>query len=223
MTMEKKTNLSTQSNPSTSLTETKDPEEMTAGLNSGTLSTEKRIPRSISQKFLQTLNFTMKTNQGDSEETIAGRSYRDQITSYNTFRSRTRKSKYFIIQMLATLNHHTYRIRLRQEKITVPIQKIQTTNDHETRNKTGLPMSVPNKSFRNSEAGADSDSSNYFTPQQKRRKKADLATVTEDKSAKRSKGNKSSVASKKLKQGSNSENKIEIEPDSETDQPKPLD
>ncbi|KAA6332450.1 MAG: hypothetical protein EZS28_053275, partial [Streblomastix strix] len=56
-----------------------------------------------------------------------------------------------------------------------------------------------------------------------REKKADVVPVTEDKSAKRSKGNKTSAGSMKQKQGFNSDNQIEIEPDSETDEPDQLD
>ncbi|KAA6387809.1 MAG: hypothetical protein EZS28_016667 [Streblomastix strix] len=88
-------------------------------------------------------------------------------------------------------------------KVFVPIQRIQPTNNHDTR--------------------TNSDTPNHFTPQQELRKKADVALVTEDKSVKRSKGNKTSAGSKKQKQGFNSENQIEIEPDSETDQPDQLD
>ncbi|KAA6329007.1 MAG: hypothetical protein EZS28_053651, partial [Streblomastix strix] len=44
------------------------------------------------------------------------------------------------------------------------------------------------------------------------------ASVTKDKSVKRSKGNKTSAGSKKQKQGFNSENQTEIEPDSDNDQ-----
>ncbi|KAA6364047.1 MAG: hypothetical protein EZS28_040425, partial [Streblomastix strix] len=58
---------------------------------------------------------------------------------------------------------------------------------------------------------------------QERRKKADVAPVTEDKSAKHSKGNKTSAGSKKQKQGFNSENQIEIEPDTETEESDQLD
>ncbi|KAA6377654.1 MAG: hypothetical protein EZS28_026823, partial [Streblomastix strix] len=54
-------------------------------------------------------------------------------------------------------------------------------------------------------------------------KKGRCSPVTEDKSDKRSKGYKTSVGSKQLKQRSNSENKIEMEPDSETDKPDQLD
>ncbi|KAA6362486.1 MAG: hypothetical protein EZS28_041986, partial [Streblomastix strix] len=43
MTMKTMTNLSTQSNPSSSLTETMDSERMTAGRSYRPLSTEKRI------------------------------------------------------------------------------------------------------------------------------------------------------------------------------------
>ncbi|KAA6386639.1 MAG: hypothetical protein EZS28_017832 [Streblomastix strix] len=102
-------------------------------------------------------------------------------------------------------------------------QKIQQPNEHDTRSRTGQLKSVPNKSLGSPEARANSDTSNHFTQQQERRKKADVAPVTEDKSAKRSKGNKTSAGSKKQKQGFNSENHIEIEPDSETDQLDQLD
>ncbi|KAA6403420.1 MAG: hypothetical protein EZS28_001048 [Streblomastix strix] len=84
MTMDTKTNLSTQSDPSTSLTKTIDAERMTAGRSYRPLSTEKRIPRSISQKHPLILHFTMQTDQMDSEETVAGRSYRQQPTKMNT-------------------------------------------------------------------------------------------------------------------------------------------
>ncbi|KAA6340364.1 MAG: hypothetical protein EZS28_052539, partial [Streblomastix strix] len=108
-------------------------------------------------------------------------------------------------------------------KVVVLKQKIQQPNEHETRSKTGQLKSVPNKFLGSPEARANSDSFNHFTQQQERRKKADVAPVTEDKSVKRSKGNKTSAGSKKQKQGFNSENKIEIEPDSETDQSDQLD
>ncbi|KAA6371514.1 MAG: hypothetical protein EZS28_032958 [Streblomastix strix] len=80
MTMETMTNLSTQWNPSISLTETIDSESMTAGRSYKPLSTEKRIPRSISQKYPPTLHLTMQTDQMDLEETVAGRRYRQQPT-----------------------------------------------------------------------------------------------------------------------------------------------
>ncbi|KAA6378538.1 MAG: hypothetical protein EZS28_025939 [Streblomastix strix] len=51
MTTETMTNLSTQSNPSVSLTQTMDSDRMTAELSYRPLSTEKRIPRSIQQKI----------------------------------------------------------------------------------------------------------------------------------------------------------------------------
>ncbi|KAA6372960.1 MAG: hypothetical protein EZS28_031514 [Streblomastix strix] len=108
-------------------------------------------------------------------------------------------------------------------KVVVPRQKMQPTNDHDTRSKIGQQKSVPNKSLGSSEARANSDTSNRFTSQQEQRKMADVAPVTEDKSVKHSKGNKTSAGSKKQKQGFNSENQIEIEPDSETDQPDQLD
>ncbi|KAA6402178.1 MAG: hypothetical protein EZS28_002288 [Streblomastix strix] len=89
-------------------------------------------------------------------------------------------------------------------KVVVLKQRIQQANDNDTRSKTGQPKSVPNKSLRIPIAGANSDIPNHFTPQQKQRKKADVAPVTEDKSAKHSKSNKTSAGSKKQKQGFNS-------------------
>ncbi|KAA6377866.1 MAG: hypothetical protein EZS28_026608 [Streblomastix strix] len=110
-----------------------------------------------------------------------------------------------------------------KEKVVVPKQKTQQVNEHDTRSRTGQPKSVPDKSLGSLEATANSDTLNHFTPQQKQRKKADIAQVTVDKSAKHSKGNKTSVGSKKQKQGFNSDNQIEIEPDSETDEKDQLD
>ncbi|KAA6352820.1 MAG: hypothetical protein EZS28_051653, partial [Streblomastix strix] len=103
-------------------------------------------------------------------------------------------------------------------KVVIPKQRKQPTNDHDTRSKTGQLNFVANKSLGSPEARANSDTSNHFTPQQEQRKKADVSPITEDKSEKRSKGNKNSAGSKKQKQRFNSENQIEIEPDSETDQ-----
>ncbi|KAA6374161.1 MAG: hypothetical protein EZS28_030308, partial [Streblomastix strix] len=108
-------------------------------------------------------------------------------------------------------------------KVVVPKQKTQQVNEHDTRSRTGQSKSVPNKSLGSPEARANFDTSNHFTLQQEQRKKADVAPVTEDKSVKRSKGNKTSAGSKKKKHGFNSENQIEIEPDSETDQSDQLD
>ncbi|KAA6371513.1 MAG: hypothetical protein EZS28_032957, partial [Streblomastix strix] len=108
-------------------------------------------------------------------------------------------------------------------KVVVPKQRTQPTNDHDTRSKTGQLKSVSNKSLESPEAIANSDPPNHFTSQQEQRKKADVAPVTEHKSVKHSKGNKISAGSKKQKQGFNSENQIDIEPDSETDQPDQLD
>ncbi|KAA6367645.1 MAG: hypothetical protein EZS28_036829 [Streblomastix strix] len=100
---------------------------------------------------------------------------------------------------------------------------MQPTNDHDTKSKTGQLKSVPNKSLGNPEAGANSDTPNLFIPLQEQRKKAQVAPFTEDMSAQHSNGNKASAGSKKQKQGYNSENQIEIEPDSEIDQPDQLD
>ncbi|KAA6387096.1 MAG: hypothetical protein EZS28_017373, partial [Streblomastix strix] len=108
-------------------------------------------------------------------------------------------------------------------KDVVPKQMIQQTNEHDTRSKTGQLKSILNKSLGSPEARANSDTLNHFTPQQEQRKKADVAPVNEDKSVKYSKGNKTSAGSKKQKQRFNSDNQIEIEPDSETDQPDQLD
>ncbi|KAA6378518.1 MAG: hypothetical protein EZS28_025955 [Streblomastix strix] len=108
-------------------------------------------------------------------------------------------------------------------KVVVLKQKIQQPNEHESRSKTGQLKSLPNKPLGSPEARANSDTSNHFTQQYERRKKVDVASVTEDKSAKRSKGNTTSAGSKKQKQGFNSENQIEIEPDTKTDQSDQLD
>ncbi|KAA6370597.1 MAG: hypothetical protein EZS28_033876 [Streblomastix strix] len=108
-------------------------------------------------------------------------------------------------------------------KVVVLKQNIQQRNEHDTRSKTGQLKSVPNKSLGSPEARANSDTLNHFMLQQVRRKKADIAPVTEDMSVKRSKGNKTSAGSKKQNQGFNSENQIEIEPDSETEESDQLD
>ncbi|KAA6362164.1 MAG: hypothetical protein EZS28_042308, partial [Streblomastix strix] len=109
-----------------------------------------------------------------------------------------------------------------KRKIVALKQRIQPTNDHDTRSKTGLPKSALDKSLRSPEDRANSDSFNHFPLQQERRIKANVVTVTEDRSAKRSKGNKTNAGSKKQKQRSNSKNQIEIMPNSETDQPDQL-
>ncbi|KAA6398277.1 MAG: hypothetical protein EZS28_006197 [Streblomastix strix] len=83
-TMKTVTNLSSQLNPTISQTETMISERMTAGRSYRPLSTEKRIPRSISQKHPPTLHLTMQTDQMDSEETVVGRSYRQQPTQMDT-------------------------------------------------------------------------------------------------------------------------------------------
>ncbi|KAA6386070.1 MAG: hypothetical protein EZS28_018407 [Streblomastix strix] len=108
-------------------------------------------------------------------------------------------------------------------KVVVPKQRTQPTNDNDTRSKTGQLKSICNKSSGSPEARANFDTPNHFIPQQEQKKKADVAPVTEDKSAKHSKGNKTSAGSKKQKQGFNFENQIEIDPDSGTDQPDQLD
>ncbi|KAA6354389.1 MAG: hypothetical protein EZS28_050085 [Streblomastix strix] len=71
MTIETKINLKTQPNKDTSLTETMDSEGMTAGRSYRPLSTEKIIPRLISQKYPPSIYFTIQTDQMDSEETVA--------------------------------------------------------------------------------------------------------------------------------------------------------
>ncbi|KAA6400188.1 MAG: hypothetical protein EZS28_004288 [Streblomastix strix] len=81
-------------------------------------------------------------------------------------------------------------------KVEVPKQRIQQTNDHDTRSITGQLKSIPNKSLRSPEARANSDSPTLFAFQQDRRKKADVPIVIEEKFATRSKGNKTSAGSK---------------------------
>ncbi|KAA6394063.1 MAG: hypothetical protein EZS28_010409 [Streblomastix strix] len=108
-------------------------------------------------------------------------------------------------------------------KVIITKQRMHPTNDHYTRSKTCQTKSVPKKSLGSPEARANSDTPNHFVPQQEQRKKADVAPITEDKSAKHSKSNKTSAGSKKQIQGSNSENQKQIEPNSETDQPEWLD
>ncbi|KAA6388425.1 MAG: hypothetical protein EZS28_016048 [Streblomastix strix] len=104
-----------------------------------------------------------------------------------------------------------------KKKVVEPKKKIQSTNDHHIRSKTGSPKSVPDKSLGSPVTGANSDSSNHIIQQQERRKQEDAAPVTEDKSVKRFKDNKTSAESKKQKQESNFENQIEIVTNFETD------
>ncbi|KAA6397611.1 MAG: hypothetical protein EZS28_006862 [Streblomastix strix] len=85
-------------------------------------------------------------------------------------------------------------------KVVLPKHRIEQINDHDTRSKTGLSRSVLDKSFRSSEARANSDTPNHFTSHYDQRKKSDIAQVIEDKSAKRTKGYKTSAGSKKQKQ-----------------------
>ncbi|KAA6382953.1 MAG: hypothetical protein EZS28_021524, partial [Streblomastix strix] len=59
-----------------------------------------------------------------------------------------------------------------KEKVVVLKKKTQPTNDHDTRSKTGLPKSKPDKSQGTLEARANSHTPIYFTPQQEQRKKA---------------------------------------------------
>ncbi|KAA6354129.1 MAG: hypothetical protein EZS28_050344, partial [Streblomastix strix] len=209
MTMETKTNPSAQSNPSISLTETIDSERMTVGCSYGPLSTEKQIPRSISQKHPPTLHLTMQTDQMDSEETVAGRSYRQQQTKMDTKtirqsitlamnkitsmqivietednnnkttknpRMKTNMNKKQNLKIIEILNQPpliTTLLELGQVKgkVVVPKQRIQPTNDHDTRSKTSQLKSVPNKSLGSPEARATSDTPNHFTLLQKQRKK----------------------------------------------------
>ncbi|KAA6375284.1 MAG: hypothetical protein EZS28_029188 [Streblomastix strix] len=116
---------------------------MTAGRSYRTLPTEKRILRSILQKYPPTLHLNMQMEQIDSEETVAGHYYKLQPTKMDPLT--------FIQSKLLEL----------------------------------------------------------------RRKKSDIDPVTKDNSDKHLGMNKSSVGSKKQKQGSNPKNQIEIEPDSE--------
>ncbi|KAA6383737.1 MAG: hypothetical protein EZS28_020735 [Streblomastix strix] len=101
--------------------------------------------------------------------------------------------------------------------VVVPKQRMQPTNDHDIKSKTGQLKFVLNKSLGIPDNRANSDSSNHFIPQLVQRKKVDVAAVTKDKSAKYSKNNVTNVRSKKQKQAFNSETQIEIEPDSKID------
>ncbi|KAA6395158.1 MAG: hypothetical protein EZS28_009316 [Streblomastix strix] len=282
MTMETVINLNMHSNPSISQTETMDSERMTAGRSYRPLSTEKRIPRSISQKYPPTLHLTIQTDKMDLEETVAGRGYRQQPMQMDkkttrqsiTLAMKTITSKQMIIESednnnktskdQTTKSNINKTVQLanqeRQDHLIQPIQnknqEIQTLHNlkanllqlphlqnqdkqkeklqylnrrynNQTNTileaKTGQLKSVSNKSLLSTEARANYDTSNHFTPQQEQIKKTDVVQITENKSEKRSKGNKTSAVSKKQKQGFNSDNQTEIVPDSETDQPNQLD
>ncbi|KAA6395486.1 MAG: hypothetical protein EZS28_008985 [Streblomastix strix] len=62
-------------------------------------------------------------------------------------------------------------------KVIALRQRIQPTNDHNTRSKTGQPKSVPDKSFRSPEARANSGTLNHFILQYEQRIKADVAQL----------------------------------------------
>ncbi|KAA6393996.1 MAG: hypothetical protein EZS28_010475 [Streblomastix strix] len=139
-------------------------------------------------------------------------------------------NKKLIFKIMEILNlkrqyHFTQPIPNKSQKIKIFHQSNashpQSLHLQNQANKTGSPKSIPDKPLESPEAKTNSDSPNHFIPQQEQRKKADVAPVTENKSAKRSKGNRTSAGSKKLNQGSNSEN--QIEPDYEIDQPEQLD
>ncbi|KAA6376529.1 MAG: hypothetical protein EZS28_027944 [Streblomastix strix] len=259
--METMTNLSTQSNPSTQLTETMDSERMIAGRSYRPLSTEKQIPRSISQKYPPILYLTMQSYQMESEETaiditsnencneqandnrIGGQQNNQGSNNETQYEQDNGNTKLREIGSSHTTHSeqelrnpnisqpkgHPPLITTPPElgqvkgKVVFPKQMMQPTNDHDTRNKTCQSKPIPNKSLGSPEARANTDTLNHFIPKQEQRKKDDVAPVTQDKSAKHSKSYKTSAGSKKQKQGFNSENQIEIEPDSETDQLDQLD
>ncbi|KAA6403047.1 MAG: hypothetical protein EZS28_001426 [Streblomastix strix] len=112
--MEMKTNLSTESNPSISLTETKVSELMTAGRSYRPLSTEKRIPRSTSQTYPPTHHFTMQTDHLDSEETVAERSYRQRPTKMYT--QTIRQSITLAMQTITSRNSWTEQRRKEERR-----------------------------------------------------------------------------------------------------------
>ncbi|KAA6364585.1 MAG: hypothetical protein EZS28_039888, partial [Streblomastix strix] len=71
-------------------------------------------------------------------------------------------------------------------KVVAHKQRMQPASNHDTRSKTGQQKSVPDKYLGTLEAGANSNSPNFFTTQLKLKKMADLAQVTEEKQKQRS-------------------------------------
>ncbi|KAA6370871.1 MAG: hypothetical protein EZS28_033603 [Streblomastix strix] len=92
-------------------------------------------------------------------------------------------------------------------KVVIPKQRMQPTNDYDTRNKIGLQMSLLDKSLGSPEAKANVDYPKYFTLLQERRKNG---------------RNSPGTGSKKQKQGFNSDNQTEIDLDPETDRSEQL-
>ncbi|KAA6356591.1 MAG: hypothetical protein EZS28_047882, partial [Streblomastix strix] len=117
---------------------------------------------------------------------------KDWITSHNPYLKRIKKFKHFLIQKLAPLIIIPPNLGQVKGKVVVPKQSIQSTNDHDTNNKSGQQKSVPNKSLGILEARANSDTSNHFTLKYEL-KKGICLPVTEDKSAKQSKSNKTGI------------------------------
>ncbi|KAA6395510.1 MAG: hypothetical protein EZS28_008963 [Streblomastix strix] len=237
---------------------------------------DKRIPRSISQKHPPTHHFTMQTDQMDSEETVAGRSYRQQPTIMDTKTIRQSITLVMKIimnkQMIIELEDDNKTTKpninkiidiINQEKKDhlmqfIPNKKQETQTLHnpkanhlqslhlQKQAKQKEKLQYLNKGYNkptNTILEAKQVNQTQYPissqgvpkleptlallttshPQQEQRKKADVALVTVDKSVKHSKGHKTSAESKKQTHGFNSDNQIEIEPDSETDQPDQLD
>ncbi|KAA6385514.1 MAG: hypothetical protein EZS28_018956, partial [Streblomastix strix] len=112
---------------------------MTAGRSYRQLSTEKRIPRSISQKHPPSLHLTMQTDHMDSEEAVAGRSYRQQPTKMDTetirqsinLAMKTIMSKKMIIE--SEDNNETTKDPITKSNISKIVQIInQRKQDHST-------------------------------------------------------------------------------------------
>ncbi|KAA6399694.1 MAG: hypothetical protein EZS28_004781 [Streblomastix strix] len=161
-------------------------------------------------------------NRSDGLEENGCRTQLQAVTNKNE-RENHQKSKHFLPKGQLLLITTPPEVSQVKGKVVVPKQRIQPTNDHDTRCKTGQLKSLSNRSLGSPEAIANSDTPSHFTTQQEQIKRADVVPVTEYMSVKHFKGNKTSPGSKKQKQGFNSENQIEIEPDSETDQTDQLD
>ncbi|KAA6390818.1 MAG: hypothetical protein EZS28_013656 [Streblomastix strix] len=210
MTIETKTNLSAQSNPNTSLIETMDRKGMTAGRNYRPMSTEKQIPRLISQKYPPNLHFTMQTDQLDSEETAidnTGNENNNEQAVDNRIRGQQQNNQgpcNKIQHKQDSLNnkpeeigslHTTHsekelrnpntsqpkgqpplittppKVSQIKGKIVVPKLRMQLTNDYDTRNKTGMPKSKPDKSLGSVDLRAIAFSLNDITLQQEQKKR----------------------------------------------------
>ncbi|KAA6399341.1 MAG: hypothetical protein EZS28_005127 [Streblomastix strix] len=113
------------------------------------------------------------------------------------------------------LDHHIQTIPNKNQEIqTFNYPKANNFQSAHLQNQVKLQgkLQYPNKGYKQ-------PTTMIFEEKQEQRKKADVAPITEDKSANHFKGYKISAGSMKQKQRFNSKNQIEIEPDSETDWP----